>query len=41
MRHRLVHDYRHTNRDIVWSTVRNDLPGLIELLVALVPLEEE
>jgi uncharacterized protein with HEPN domain len=40
MRHRLVHDYRRINRDIVWSTVHNDLPRLVSVLEPLVPPEE-
>jgi uncharacterized protein with HEPN domain len=32
MRHRLVHAYFDINRDILWSTVREDLPTLIRRL---------
>jgi uncharacterized protein with HEPN domain len=32
MRHRLVHGYYDINHDIVWSTLQEDLPRLIEAL---------
>ena len=32
MRHRLVHAYYDINLDIVWSTLREDLPPLVEIL---------
>lgn len=32
MRHRLVHAYYDINLDVVWSTVREDLPPLAEAL---------
>ena len=32
MRHRLVHAYYDINLDIVWSTLREDLPPLVEML---------
>jgi len=32
MRHRLVHAYYDINLDIVWSTLREDLPPLVETL---------
>ena len=41
MRNRLVHAYFSINLDIVWQTVREDLPKLIALLEPLVPPEEE
>jgi len=41
MRHRLVHGYFEIDRDRVWKTVREDLPGLIAALEKLVPPEEE
>jgi uncharacterized protein with HEPN domain len=40
MRNRLVHNYRRIDRDIVWLTVRDDLPSLIALLEPLVPPDE-
>ncbi|MBI2913966.1 MAG: DUF86 domain-containing protein [Chloroflexi bacterium] len=41
VRHRLVHDYRRINRDIVWATVHDALPGLIAALGALAPPPED
>ncbi|MCY3955035.1 MAG: DUF86 domain-containing protein [Nitrospira sp.] len=41
MRNRLVHVYFRINLDIVWQTVREDLPKLIALLEPLLPPEEE
>ena len=32
MRHRLVHAYYDINLDVVWSTVREDLPPLADAL---------
>ena len=32
MRHRLVHDYTNINFDILWSTIRDDLPDLISAI---------
>ena len=40
MRHRLVHAYFDINLDILWRTVRDDLPALIALLEPLVPQEQ-
>ncbi|MEJ5378212.1 MAG: HepT-like ribonuclease domain-containing protein [bacterium] len=34
MRHRLVHAYFDINLDILWQTVQNDLPPLVERLGA-------
>jgi len=31
MRHRIVHDYLHADYDVVWNTIHEDLPPLIEL----------
>ena len=36
-RHRLVHAYFDVNLDIVWKTVRQDLPGLIQILERALP----
>ena len=41
MRHRLVHDYRNIDRDIVWSTVHNSIPALIAQLENLVPPDQQ
>jgi len=32
MRHRLIHDYDLVDYDILWDTIRRDLPGLIQEL---------
>jgi uncharacterized protein with HEPN domain len=32
MRNRLIHGYFDVNYDIVWNTIKNDLPGVILLL---------
>ncbi|MGB9879170.1 MAG: DUF86 domain-containing protein [Anaerolineae bacterium] len=32
MRHRLVHAYFDINLDILWKTVQEDLPPLIEII---------
>lgn len=37
MRNRLVHEYDEVDLDIVWSTVVNSLPTLIEELEKVVP----
>lgn len=31
-RHRLVHDYRAFDRDVLWSILREDLPRLVAVL---------
>ena len=40
MRHKVVHDYMAVDEDVVWQTVQEDLPELIELLEAIVPPEQ-
>ena len=40
MRHRLIHAYFDVNLDIVWKTVRNDLPELIAVLNNILPPRE-
>lgn len=37
MRNRLVHEYEEVDLDIVWSTVINSLPALIEELEKVIP----
>ena len=37
MRHRLIHAYFDINLDVVWNTVRQDLPGLIFQLERSIP----
>ena len=39
MRNRLVHAYFSINLDIVWKTVQEDLPSLIDLLERSLPPE--
>ena len=40
MRNRLIHVYFDVNLDIVWQTVKTDLPDLIKALEKIVPPEE-
>ena len=40
MRHRLVHDYRRINLDIVWQAATVEAPSLIALVEPLVPPEQ-
>ena len=40
MRNRLIHVYFEVNLDIVWQTVKTDLPDLIKALEKIVPPEE-
>jgi uncharacterized protein with HEPN domain len=37
MRNRLIHAYYDINRDILWQTVAEDLPPLIQQLEAALP----
>lgn len=37
MRNRIVHDYYEVNLDVLWDTVRHELPQLIESLKQLLP----
>ncbi|MBI3159580.1 MAG: DUF86 domain-containing protein [Chloroflexi bacterium] len=32
MRHKVVHDYLNVDEDVVWQTLQEDLPALIEVL---------
>jgi uncharacterized protein with HEPN domain len=41
MRNRLVHDYVNIDAVLVWRVLQDDLPGLIAILAANVPPEEE
>ena len=41
MRHRLVHAYFDVNLDVVWNTVRQELPGLIDQLERAIPDQSE
>lgn len=36
MRHRIAHDYHRLNFGIVWETVRESLPQLVEKLPAMI-----
>lgn len=40
MRNRLIHAYYDINVDVVWSTVKEDLPPLIEQLEKILPPDE-
>jgi uncharacterized protein with HEPN domain len=40
MRHRLVHAYFDINLDILWRTVQDDLPALLQVLEPLLPKDE-
>jgi len=40
MRNRLIHAYFDVNLDIVWQTVKTDLPDLIKALEETIPPEE-
>lgn len=37
MRNLMIHDYDDVDLDIVWDTVQNDLPQLIDRITPLVP----
>jgi len=37
MRHKVVHDYFGVDFDVVWDTVINELPPLIEKLRSVLP----
>lgn len=39
MRHRLAHDYRNVDLDIVWAVVTTEIPVLIRYLERVVPPE--
>jgi uncharacterized protein with HEPN domain len=40
MRNRLIHAYFDVNLDIVWQTVKSDLPDLIKALEKILPPEK-
>jgi uncharacterized protein with HEPN domain len=40
MRNRLIHAYFDVNLDIIWQTVKTDLPELIKDLEEIIPSEE-
>ena len=37
MRHRIVHDYRNVNTERVWIVLQEEVPRLIEQLLAFTP----
>lgn len=39
MRHRLVHGYHNIDHDILWDTIENDLPELVEQLEKVVTFD--
>ena len=39
IRNRLVHEYYKVDRDILWQTVRGNLPPLVPLLQEVLSLE--
>jgi uncharacterized protein with HEPN domain len=39
MRHRLIHGYNEVRLDVIWMTVRDQLPSLLTILSDLVPGE--
>lgn len=41
MRDRLMHDYRGTERDVVWLAVSRSVPELIAMLKPLIPEDDE
>ena len=41
MRHVLVHNYWRVELDVVWDTVKHDIPSLINQLQQLIRIEEE
>ena len=41
MRHRLVHAYFDINLDILWQTVKEDLPELISQIEQVVPQKQD
>ena len=40
MRNRLIHGYFDVNLDIVWDTIRSDLPPLVEAFERVIEVEE-
>jgi len=40
MRNIMIHEYEDVDLDIVWDTVQNDLPPLVNLLAPLIPEEK-
>ena len=40
MRHRLIHGYYDVDLDIIWSTVSEDIPPLVQVLEDVIRKEE-
>lgn len=40
MRNRVIHEYFDIDLDILWDTLRNDIPPLIQQLECIVPPED-
>ena len=40
MRHRLIHGYYDLDLDIIWSTVSEDIPPLVQVLEDVIRKEE-
>lgn len=40
MRHRLVHDYKRIDLDVIWDTIQKHVPELITRLEPLIPPEK-
>jgi len=41
MRNRLIHGYFDINYDIIWDTVINDIPGLVNLLKKVLSVSDK
>lgn len=41
MRNRMIHEYFDINFDIVWDTLQQNIPSLIEQLAPLIPPEDD
>ncbi len=40
MRHRLAHDYRRIDLDVIWETIQQKIPELIDQLERIMPDEK-
>jgi uncharacterized protein with HEPN domain len=40
LRHRIAHDYRNIDFDIIWDIVQNELPSLLEWLERQLPADD-
>ncbi|MEO1092275.1 MAG: HepT-like ribonuclease domain-containing protein [Pseudomonadota bacterium] len=41
MRHRLIHGYADVSLDVVWATVRDELPALVTTLESVIPAADD